>query len=305
VIERQNPKDLMTKLIPFHLGKLILENDERQNLELLSGDVVTIFSQADIQVPQMQKTRTVRLEGEFNAPGIYNVEPGETLGQLVQKAGGLTAQAYLFGAEFQRESVRQDQQKRLEQYKRDLEQEAIRATQNRLGNSSTKENAEKLNAEIESQKQMLQRINLVQATGRIILGQKPGSNDIASIAALTLEDGDRFIVPAKPATINVMGAVYNPNTLAYAENRQVKEYLAQTGGYTRNADNGRMYIIRADGSVLPMKGVSGFEKMGLNPGDTIVVPEHLLKTTFMTNLRSWSEVISNFGLGAAAINVLR
>ena len=305
VIERQNPKDLMTKLIPFHLGRLILENDEHQNLELLSGDVVTIFSQADIRVPQMQQTRTVWLEGEFNAPGIYHVEPGETLEQLIQKAGGLTPQAYLFGAEFRRESVRKDQQRRMEQYVRELEQESTMATQNRLANSSTKETADKLNAEIESQKQMLRRLALVQATGRIVLGLKPGSNDTTSIASLTLEDGDRFIVPAKPATVNVMGAVYNPNALAYAEDRQVKEYLAQTGGFTRNADDGRVYIIRADGSVFPRKGSSGFEKMGLNPGDTIVVPEHLLKTTFMSGLRSWSEIIANFGLGAAAINVLR
>jgi polysaccharide export outer membrane protein len=305
VIERQNPKDLMTKLIPFNLGRLILENDEAQNLELLSGDLVTIFSQADIRVPQLQQTRTVRLEGEFNAPGIYTVEPGETLGQLIQKAGGLTPQAYLFGAEFHRESVRQDQQRRIEQYMRELEQEASKAVQDRIGNASSKEATDKLNAEVQNQQQMIQRLRLVQTTGRIVLGQKPGSNDITPIAHMTLEDGDRFIVPAKPATINVMGAVYNPNALGYSENRQVKEYIAQTGGYTRSADNGHVYIIRADGSALPVKGTSSFEKMVLNPGDTIVVPEHLLKTTFLSGLRSWSEVISNFGLGAAAINVLR
>ena len=113
----------MTRLIPFDLGKLVRENDERQNLELQSGDVVTIFSQGDIRVPQMQQTRFVRLEGEFNAPGIYSVGPGETLGQIIQKAGGLTPQAYLFGAEFLRESVREDQQRRLDKYVQDLERE--------------------------------------------------------------------------------------------------------------------------------------------------------------------------------------
>ena len=123
VIERQSSLDLMTRLIPFDLGKLVRENDERQNLELQSGDGVMIFSQGDIRVPQMQQTRFVRLEGEFNAPGIYSVGPGETLGQIIQKAGGLTPQAYLFGAEFLRESVRADQQRRLDKYVQDLERE--------------------------------------------------------------------------------------------------------------------------------------------------------------------------------------
>ena len=63
VIERQNPKDLSTDLVPFHLGKLVLANDDSQNLELRPGDVITIFSQDDIRVPVSQQTRLVRLEG--------------------------------------------------------------------------------------------------------------------------------------------------------------------------------------------------------------------------------------------------
>ncbi|MGC4055469.1 MAG: hypothetical protein QM757_42125 [Paludibaculum sp.] len=62
VVERQNEKDLKPELLPFNLGKMLLERDESQNLELRPGDVVTIFSQDDIRVPVSQQTRTVRLE---------------------------------------------------------------------------------------------------------------------------------------------------------------------------------------------------------------------------------------------------
>ena len=305
VIERQNPQDLMTKLIPFHLGKLVLDNEAGQNLELRPGDVVTVFSQADIRVPQMQQTRTVRLEGEFNAPGIYDVEPGETLGRLIEKAGGLTPQAYLFGAEFLRESVRKDQLKRMERYIQDLEQEADKAARNRLANADNPSQAQMLEAEIKSQKEMVERLRSVQPTGRIVLSLDPDSNDFSQIAHMTLEDGDRFIVPALPSTVNVMGAVYSPNALVFAKKRPVREYIAQAGGFTRNADEDRAYVLRADGSVLPRQSTSGFDKKHLNPGDAVIIPEHLFKTTFLTNLRNWSEVISQFGLGAAAINVLR
>jgi len=152
---------------------------------------------------------------------------------------------------------------------------------------------------------MVERLRLVQPTGRIVLSLDPGSNDFSQIAHMTLEDGDRFIVPALPATVNVMGAVYNPNALVFAKKRPVREYIAQAGGFTRNADEDRVYILQADGSVIPRRSTSGFDKKRLNPGDSVIIPEHLFKTTFLTKLRSWSEVIAQFGLGAAAINVLR
>jgi protein involved in polysaccharide export with SLBB domain len=115
VIQRLNRDDLTTGLIPFNLGKVVLESDESNNLELQPGDVVTIFSQADLQVPLAKQSKFVKLEGEFKAAGIYRLEPGESLRHLVERAGGLTENAYLFGAQFTRESTRQDQQKRLDQ----------------------------------------------------------------------------------------------------------------------------------------------------------------------------------------------
>ncbi len=305
VIERQNLKDLKAELIPFHLGKLVLEKDETQNMELRSGDVVSIFSQADIRVPQFQQSRTIRVEGEFNAPGVYTVGPGETLGQIIQKAGGLTPQSYLFGAEFLRESTRRDQQQRLDQYLRELEQEIEKTSVTRLGSISGADESSKLAAEVQAQRRLVQRLSLVKATGRIVLSLAPGSNDISKISGISLEDGDRFVVPPKPATVNVIGSVYNPNAFIHAPERLVKDYVRQAGGFGRNADEDRMYIIQADGSVLPKQHTSNFAKMPLNPGDSVVVPEHMFKTSFMVGLRNWSQIISQFGIGAAAINVLR
>ena len=305
VIERQNPTDLLTNLIPFHLGKLVLENDESQNLELRSGDVVTIFSQADIRVPQMQQTRTIKLQGEFNAPGIYTVGPDETLGRLIAKAGGLTPQAYLYGSEFTRVSTRRDQQVRMENYIMDLEQEADVAARNLMTNAADSAEAARISAEIENRKRTIQRMWTLRSTGRIVLNIRPDVNDISAIAGLTLEDGDVFTVPPRPSVVNVIGEIYNPNSFIHVDGRRVKEYMEFAGGFTRNADEKRVYVIRADGSVLPKQSVSSFDKLKLNPGDSLVVPEHLFKTTVLRELRNWSQVFSQFGLGIAAINVLR
>ena len=106
VIERQSSVDLKTSLLPFDLGAVVLRGDASQNLELLAGDVVTIFSTADVRVPTSQQTRFVRLEGEFQASGVYSVLPGERLRGLLARAGGFTPNAYLYGSEFTRESTR-------------------------------------------------------------------------------------------------------------------------------------------------------------------------------------------------------
>ena len=113
VIERLNKSDLSTQVIPFNLGKAVLQGDEANNLELLAGDVVTVFSQKDVRVPVSRQTRMVTLLGEVGAPGTYQLLPGETLPQLIARAGGLTPQAYLYGLEFSREETRQRQRENL------------------------------------------------------------------------------------------------------------------------------------------------------------------------------------------------
>jgi protein involved in polysaccharide export with SLBB domain len=309
IVERQNAVNLATELIPFHLGKLVLEKDDTQNLELRADDVVTIFSQADFRVAMAQQTRLVRLEGEFAAAGVYAVRPGETLGQLIQRAGGLTPQAYAFGAEFTRESTRMDQQRRLDQFLQELEQDVERTASNRVIGASTAEQSQLVTSRLQSERTLVERMRSLKATGRIVLNIDPGSNDLSKLLDFPLEDSDRFLVPSKPATVNVLGAVYNQNSFIHQSNLRVSDYLRQAGGATRNADTGRLFVIRADGSVVPKRGFNPFsrtfEAAALNPGDSVVVPQAIFRTTFMQGLRDWSLVISQFGLGAAAVNVLR
>jgi len=309
VIERQNPVTLATDLIPFHLGHLVIENDESQNLELRSGDVVTIFSQEDFPVAMNQQTRFVRLEGEFAAAGVYAVRPGETLGQLIRRAGGITPQAYLFGAEFTRASTRADQQRRLDQFALDLEQDVEHTASNKLIASSTPEQSMLVGSKLQNERTLIDRMRTLKATGRIILNLDPGSNDISKLMDFPLEDGDCFLVRGKPATVNVLGAVYNQNSFLYQSNLRIADYLRHAGGPTRNADTGRIFLIRADGSVVPKRGFSPlsreFEAATLHPGDSVVVPETVFRISFFQGLRDWSQVFTQFALGAAAVNILR
>ena len=309
LIERIRQEDLHSTLIPFNLGKAVLERDPNQNLVLRPGDVITIFSKEDIQVSAEKQTRYIRLEGEFKSGGIYQIMPGENLRQLVARIGGFAPSAYLFGAQFTRESTRIQQQKNLEEALNRLERDLQRSAATRAQNAITAEDSGALKEQAESQQALVAKLRTLRPTGRIVLGLSEDAN-LKDLPELPLEDGDRFFVPSPPSMVTVFGSVFNENAYIYRSDRRVSDYLAQAGGLTKDADEGSIYVLRADGSVISKRQSgyftsSSFGGLRMMPGDSIIVPEELDKTSFMRNLKDIAQVFYQVGLGAAAIKVLR
>jgi protein involved in polysaccharide export with SLBB domain len=309
VIDRQSKENLTTSLLPFNLGKLVLEGDASQNLELLPGDVVTIFSKADIRVPQAQQTRYVRLEGEVVSSGVYSVLPGETLRHLVQRAGGLSTDAYLYGSEFTRESTRRVQQQRLNEY---IDQITLQVSTNATNNAGRALNAQDSAAQAAAQQQnqnVISSLRLVRATGRIVLEMPVDANTISQLPDLPLEDGDRFIVPRVPSTVSVNGAVYNQNSFVYDPSRRVGSYIRLAGGANRDADTSRAYVIRASGSVLSKQYSSSlrgnsFDSLHIYPGDTVVIPLNLTRGNTLRTIVSVAQIVGQLGIAIAAGNTI-
>ncbi len=309
VVERLDRHTLSTRLIPFNLGKVVLEHDRSADPVLEPGDVVTIFSKADFSIPRARQTRQVRLEGEVKMAGVYTVRPGETLRSLVARAGGLTANAYLYGAQFTRESTRREQQKRYDDFLNQLEKDMNEGAANLSGRVISTEQAATAQATVASQRELLSRLRQVPVNGRIVLNLDPNSKGTDALPDLTLDNGDRLYVPSRPSTINVVGTVYEQAAFLYDEDLHVGDYLKEAGGPTRSADRGHMFVIRADGSVVAKSATAGlfsrnFDTLSMHPGDTLVVPTHINRTTFVRGLMDWSQLFSNLALGAAAVNVL-
>jgi protein involved in polysaccharide export with SLBB domain len=310
VIERLNSETLKTELLAFDLGKLVLAHDAAQDLALEPGDIVSIFSEADIRVPVAEQTKLVRLEGEFVHAGIYSAQPGETLRQLVESAGGLTPNAYLYGSQFTRESTRAIQQARIDEYVQSLSL-AIQHGVISLA-VSTAASAQNLAGAAPAQnstQDLLASLRQIRATGRIVLAFHPDSSGEAGIPDIALEDGDRFIVPHLPATVNVVGAVYDQNSFLFKASSRTGTYLHQAGGPNRYADRRREFVIRADGEVVSRNMIrdswgNAFDNLQVYPGDTIVVPEKILKPSAMQGFVNWSQMFSQFALGAAALDVV-
>jgi protein involved in polysaccharide export with SLBB domain len=308
-IERLDTNDLKTHLLTFNLGKIVIDHDSSADVALEPNDVVTVFSTADISVPHLQETRYVRIEGEVKTAGVYAVRPGESLRDVVARAGGPTPNAYLYGSLFSRESTRKEQQKRyeefLDQIERDIDQNS--AT---LAGHATSADQSTTQASLVSQHALVEHLRQGAATGRIVLGLEPSSSGVNAIPKLPLENGDRLLIPSMPSTVSVVGMVYNQGSFLYDPDMRLRDYLADAGGPSRFADRAHIFVIRADGGVVARETRSrlfaaNFDDLRIYPGDSIVVPTDPTRRTFARKLLDWSQVVSGFGLGAAAVNVLR
>lgn len=309
VVQRLNPHDLTTQLLPFNLGKAVLDGDPKENLELQPGDVVTVFSKADIRVPQSQQTKYVRLEGEFKASGTYSIQPGETLRQLVARVG-LTSEAYLYGSQFNRESTRVLQQQRLNDYAAELDRRIRLAEANAANSQLNPQDQITDIAALQNARTVSLRLRQLRASGRIVLDIHPSAQSIDDVPDLPLEDGDAFIVPQIPSTVDVFGSVYTQTSFLYNSHLKAGDYMRQAGGGTRTADVKRSYIVRADGSVISRQFSNSlfsgsFESTRLFPGDAVIVPEAVDRRPLLRNLVDIATIVGQFGLGVAAVNVLK
>ncbi len=315
VVERVDRANLNVQLIPFNLGRVLANANDPDNLQLQAGDIITVFSVNDVRVPLAKRRVYVRVEGEVARPGVYQMTPGETLQTLLDKAGGLTKDAYLYGSEFYREEVKKSQAENLQRLLRRLEGETAgnvtQLTQSQGASADPTGGLVKLQAAQAAQRQALERLRSLQPTGRIALDMPADTaNTISKVPPLRIQNSDRLVVPSKPDFVYVFGSVNTESALIYKPGKTVAEYLEQSG-QASGADRDNIILVRVDGSALTSTGNWGNSVMRtvVMPGDTIVMPEKVDRETawsaFTRNAKDLTQIFYNLGLGAAAIKTLR
>ena len=316
VVERINRKDLTVALIPFNLGKVFTNPSSADNVPLEAGDTVTIFSQKDVAVPMDKRRVFVRVEGEVNVPGVYQMVAGETLQTLLARAGGPTGNAYLFGTAFYREQVRKEQERNLhkaaDRLESQLRSERTRSAANIRSGTDPLTLEARRQAALAAGAESVQRLRELKPTGRIAFGIDPQERSFSRLPPLKLENGDRLVVSSRMEFVHVFGAVNAEASPLWRPNGRVKDYLKLVG-LTPEADHDSVFVYRVDGTVVSAEtsnwGFGGFGGVLVMPGDTIVVPEKFDRETawtkFTQGTREWAQIFANFGLGAAAIKVLK
>jgi protein involved in polysaccharide export with SLBB domain len=315
VVERFSRETLQYKLLPFNLGMVLASPKSQDDLLLEAGDVITVFSNKDIQIPTSKYKAFVRVEGEVNKPGVYPVEAGDNLRTMIQKAGGTTAEAYLFATGLFREEVKKSQHRNMDKILRKMESESSATVAQLSQSSGASADPASLNAKVlsvqQAQRQSLERFRMLKPEGRISLNIKPSLLVTAeSLPSFRLENGDKILVPPRPDFIQVFGSVNTESALVYRAGLTVKDYIAMAG-ISGTADVNGVILVRADGSAMTNQSYWGNDVLSAQvlPGDTIVMPEKFDRESgwsqTVRTAKDFTQVLYQLGLGAAAIKTLR
>jgi len=268
---------------------LALLNDKTQNVKISSKDQLTI-----LKIPAWQENMSITLKGEVRFPGVYSVREGETLNNVVERAGGYTKQAFLKGAVFTRESVKEQELIQIVKF----------ADQLRIDIATKGLSSENGGVAFSEASLMLKELENLQAVGRMVISLS--RDESSQHNGLLIEDGDMLLIPSKRQTVTVVGEVQHASTHFVRDNASFDDYVAMAGGIKSRADADRIYIIRANGAVvIPEQQQLWFSaKNSVESGDTIVVP---LNTEYKDNLTLWSQVtqiVSGVAVTLAAVKGL-
>jgi protein involved in polysaccharide export with SLBB domain len=285
-----NNEIVSTEKIEFNVGRA-LADDSQNNLVLKKFDMVYIRNKKG-----WEDEKHAQLKGEITYPGDYVLLSGETLGDLIERAGGFTRDAYLPAATLTRPSVKALERKRVDEYVNRLQGDALTVSTELMA----RQQAADVQTMLQQQQLVLNRLRDAESSGRVVIDL----TNKEAYRGFILEDGDSLYVPKQVGTISVIGEVYNPATFRLESGlTTARYYIEMAGGVKQNADVKNIYIIKSNGSVITRKNVDVME-YALAPADAVVVPQKVeFKNNFKIFMDSLTAIvqISSLLLSAATV----
>ncbi len=285
-----------TQHITLQLPSL-LAGDVDKNIALQSYDSLHIK-----RLPNWIDQRVVEITGEVRFPGSYPVKRGEMLLELLDRAGGLTDEAFAEGAVFLRESLRKKEQDQLDAMSLRLEADLAAIDLEKSQDSKDSQRS------VGMASSLLQQLKATKAVGRLVIDLPQllaNRDDEEAEGDILLKDGDKLMIPSFTQEVTILGEVQHATSHLYDEGRSVQQYINSSGGMTYRADEDRVYVVRANGAVMPSHSADWFgDNLQVRPGDTIIVPldaERMKPLTLWTNI---SQIVYQIGIAAASWNAV-
>ena len=293
----QNAYDLDAEITRYGLDKSQQQQISYINVKLSSSKQYVLKESDRLNVrrlPDWSPEQTIELSGEIMFPGKYTIRQGETLSEVIARAGGLTDQAYPQAAVFTRQELQQLEQQRLTELKSRLEADIA------ASNAEQQSSTQKIGTQ--DAQQLLKNVSSVKPLGRMVI-------DLAAIIKhdpqqdVRIVDGDKLYVPRFKQAVTVVGEVQYPTSHLYQKNLSVEDYIDRSGGLNARADKNRIYVVKANGMVYLPNSSSWFSRddVDVQPGDTVVVPLDADRIKSLTLWTSVSQIFYQVALGAAAV----
>lgn len=234
------PSSELGEIYTFSLKDGLIVDGEA-GFELMPYDIVEVR-----RSPAYREQQRVMLDGEVVFAGGYTlVKKNERLSDLINRAGGLTSDAYAHGARLIRQM--------------NDEERAVREATLRMALQNQRGSGDSLSMDkLQLSDYYTVGIELDKAL------EKPGSD-----YDMVLREGDRLVIPQYVSTVSISGEVMYPNTVLYLQNKNLKYYVGQAGGYGLRAKKNRAYIVYMNGTVSRVRGL---KKARIEPGCQIIIP---------------------------------
>jgi len=286
-----------TELINVDLAA-IRRGDSTANLALRPYDMLVIK-----ETPAWDQEAVIEIVGEVRFPGKYPIQRGETLHSVLQRAGGVTELAFSRGAVFTREDLKKREKEQIEilsnRFQSDLTSLSLEALANTSNNNSAGQ-------AVAVGQQLIEELRNAKPVGRLVINLDqvmrvaPGAQ-----GDIVLKEGDKLIVPKKAQEVTILGEVQSPTSHLVQPGLTRDDYISQSGGITKKADKSRIYVVRADGSVISNERRGWFrrgESSEMMPGDTIVVPLDAERIRPLPLWTAVSTIIYNLAIAATAVS---
>jgi polysaccharide export outer membrane protein len=291
-----------TKHLTINLGQAMAQ-DMSQNVLLEPHDIVTIK-----QIPDWSEENTITITGEVRFPGTYPITKGETLTQVLNRAGGVSELGDPEAAVFSRQSLRDRESENKKRLISEMEMDMALLQKDDASRLNSSDQSEKTMLALASMQQVIEQVKQSPSLGRLVI-ELP--NIVSGVSKdILVKNGDTLYIPQEVQEVSIVGEVMNPSAMLHESSTTLKQYIDSSGGLTSQADKSRIYVVKSNGSIVTSKpnGMQIFnnnnKQLNIEPGDMIVVPldmEHMSALTKWTNI---SQISYQFAVTAASITAL-
>jgi polysaccharide export outer membrane protein len=300
----------VTSVAIDNVGGLAVSSRKTYALTPQTLSSVSLHRLDEVHIPAVmldQEDGTIEVSGEVQFPGSFHLLRGERLSSVLQRAGGLTKQAYPIGAIFLRSSVAKVRETAYQQEADDLQKQLV-ATVAQAGSALSSANGQSGGFSAESAvflSDVIRQLRTKAADGRMSIVADPAALAATPQADIELQPGDKLIIPKRPSEVDVTGEVLNAGSFRFVPQLDVADYIGMAGGYDRYADEDHIFIVNPDGTARQVSDdLFDFHSSKLAPGSVVVVPRDLRPLDLGVLTVTLSKILSDLAISAASVAVL-
>ncbi len=247
----------------------------------------------------------VVVTGAVRYPGTFDIIRGERLSSLLARAGGLTEQAYPYGAVFTRRSVAVAEKIGNEREARTLDSQLVTLVSGELNLTSSNSSNNSGASAAQFLSSLADQLRTTPTLGRMSIITDPAVLAVNPANDILLEAGDTLYIPIRPSTVTVTGEVLSAGAFRFDPKFSVSDYIQLAGGVSQAADEGRIFVVLPDGSAAPRsENWLSFDHHAVPPGATIIVPRDLSPFNLSQFLITATQIVSQLAISAASFSVV-